>query len=86
MPVEVDAGLVAVGIVSGNEWFCISGNVRVLVKTVGIVGYVFFQFPSGFAVADVVVSVAEASSPAEPVFDQLAAAKMCIRDSCRPAP
>ena len=40
------------------------GTLRVLVKTVGIVGYFLFQFPSGFAVADVVVSVAEASSPA----------------------
>ena len=41
---------------------------------VGFVGEGFLQFPGGFAVADVVVSVAEASSQADPVFNQLAAA------------
>ena len=50
------------------------GNIRVLVKAVGIVGNFLFQFTSGLAVADVVVLVAEASSLADPVFDQLAAA------------
>ena len=69
-----DAGLVAVGVVDGGKMFFSPGNLRVLVKTVGIVGYLLFQFPRGFAVADVVVSVAEASSPADPVFHQLAAA------------
>ena len=49
------------------------GNIRVLVEPVGFISYFFLQFPGCFAVADVVVLVAEASS-ADPVFDQLAAA------------
>ena len=69
-----DAGLVAVGVVDGGKMFFSPGNLRVLVKTVGIVGYFLFQFPDCFAVADVVVGIDKASSPADPVFDQLAAA------------
>ena len=68
-----DAGLVAVGIVDGGK-ISSSGNICILVELVGFVGEGFLQFPGGFAVADVVVSVAEASSQADPVFNQLAAA------------
>ena len=69
-----DAGLVAVGIVGGGKMFFSPGNLRVLVELVGFVGEVFLQFPGGLAVADVVVGIDKASSPADPVFDQLAAA------------
>ncbi|GAA5568835.1 MAG: hypothetical protein EGS44_06365 [Akkermansia muciniphila] len=43
-------------------------------EPVGITGYFFFRFPGGLAVADVVVGIDKASSPADPVFDQPAAA------------
>ena len=43
-------------------------------EPIGIIGYCFFRFPGGLAVADVVVGIDKASSPADPVFDQPAAA------------
>ena len=70
----LDEGLVAVGIEDGLKMFFSPGNICVLVETVSIVGCFFFQFPGCFAVADVVVLVAEASSRADPVFNHLAAA------------
>ena len=50
------------------------GNIRVLVEPVGFISYFFLQFPGGLAVADVVIAVRKASSPADAVFQQFTAA------------
>ena len=66
--------MVAVGIEGRGKRFTLSGHLSVLVEPVGLVGYFFLQFTGSFAVADVVVGINKDFSPADAVFNQLAAA------------
>lgn len=71
---SLDSGLVAIGIEVRNKRFTPPSHLGVLVEPVGLVGHFFLQFAGGFAVADVVVGANKASSLADAVFHQLAAA------------